>query len=417
LSESAIAMTATTAVDDVSTVEYRFVCVSGDAQCSSANSGWQTGRSFTASGLTAGTTYSFQTLARDMSGNETARSPIASATTAEPPPPPAYTNFSATGESAVAGTVSGGYTSTFNDDGSAQAITEIESGGKPSSRYSYLEHRWNFNVSAGATVTLFANAWSNGSTDGDAFRFEYSINNGSSFSTLFTVSSTSGGNLQVADIPGSPSGSIIVRVVDSNRTSGHKELNTVRVDQLYIQVSNPSNDPPDGNPSNLNAQAVAYNRIDLSWSNGSGNESGIKVERSLSETSGWSVIADLPAASISYSNTGLAAQTTYYYRVSAYTQTQLVSAYAGASATTPEAPPTPPLSLSAEGYKSRGQYHVSLTWNGSSSVNVYRNGTRIATLNNASSYDDTIGKSSGSYTHKVCDTATGACSNVTTTVL
>jgi len=415
-SESSISMTATTAVDDVSTVEYRFLCVAGDAQCGNANSAWQSSRAFTATGLTAGTSYSFQTLARDLAGNETARSAIASATTPEPPPPPLYTNFNAVGESTVAGTVRGNYASTFNDDGSTQDITEIESGGKPSSRYSYLEQRWNFNVGAGATVTLYANAWSSGSKDGDAFRFEYSVNNGNSFSTLFTVSSTSGGNLQMADIPNSPSGSIIIRVVDTDHGAGHSDLDTLRVDQLYIQVSNPSNDPPDGNPSGLTAQAVAYNRIDLSWTNGSNNESGLTVERSLNGTSGWSVVANLPAASTSYSDIGLSAQTTYYYRVSAYTQALLVSAYASASATTPAAPPAPELSLTAAGYKSRGQYHVSLSWQGASSVNVYRDNVRVATLNGASSYDDTIGKSGGTYTHKVCDTGTGACSNITTTV-
>jgi len=410
-------MTATTAVDNVSGVEYKFLCVAGDQQCGNASSAWQTNRTYTATGLTAGTAYSFQTIARDLSGNETARSAIAGATTDAPPPRPLYTDFVAIGETPVAGTVSGNYASTFNDDGSAQVITEVESGGKPSSRYSYLEHRWNFNVSSGATVTLYANAWSSGSTDGDAFKFEYSVNNGSSFSSLFTVSSTSSGNLQMADLPSSPSGSIIIRVVDTDHTTGHKNLDTLRVDQLYIQVGNPSNDPPDGKPSSLDAQAVAYNRIDLSWSNGSSNESGIKVERSLDGTSGWVFVADLPAASSSYSDTGLAALTTYYYRVSAYTQTQLVSDYAKASAATPAAPPTPQLSLAAEGSKSKGQYLVSLTWNGSNSVDIYRNGVRIATLNNASSFNDVIGKSGGTFTHKVCDTATGACSNVTTTVL
>ena len=96
---------------------------------------------------------------------------------------------------------------------------------------------------------------------------------------------------------------------------------------------------------------------------------------------------------------------------------QLVSAYASASATTPAAPPAPALSLTATGYKSRGQYYVNLNWNGANSVNVYRNGTRVTTLSNDNSFDDAVGKSGGTYTHKVCDTVTGACSNVTTTVL
>ena len=509
ISESAISMTATNAVDDVSAVEYNFICVAGDARCSNASSGWQSGRSYTATGLTANTAYSFQTLARDLSGNETGRSPTAGATTHAPPPPPAapsglsaegisetairlawtdnagnetgyrverlpgpagqnsytaianlagntvtytdnglsagasydyrvaafngsgdsgyaaatgttmapppYTNFGASSQTVVAGTVSGSYTNTLDDDGLSQSVTETESGGKPSNRHTYLEHRWNFSISAGATVTVFANAWSGGSSDGDAFRFEYSVNNGSSFSTLFTVSATSSSNLQMADIPGAPSGSVIVRVVDTDQTRGHLDANTVYVDHLYIQVGNPSNDPPNGQPAGLSAQAAAYNRIDLGWTNGSSNESGLKVERSLNGSTGWATIADLPAASSNYSNTGLAAQTTYYYRVSAYTQPEMVSGFANASATTPSAPPAPPISLETNGYKVRGQQFAGLSWSGSDSVRIYRDDVLIATVNGGTSHEDSLGKGGGTFQHKVCDSVTAACSNITTT--
>ena len=508
ISESAISMTATNAVDDVSAVEYNFLCVAGDARCGSASSGWQSSRSYTATGLTAGTTYSFQTLARDLSGNETGRSPMAGATTHAPPPPPpapsglstegvseaairltwtdnagnetgyrverlpgpagqnsfttiatlaantvAYTdnglaagasydyrvaafngsgysgyatatgatmapppntNFGADSQTVVAGTVNGSYTNTLDDDGLSQSITETESGGKPSNRHTYLEHRWNFSISAGATVTVFANAWSGGSSDGDVFRFEYSVNNGSSFSNLFTVSATSNSNLQMADIPGAPSGPVIIRVVDTDQTRGHLDANTIYVDQLYIQVGNPSNDPPNGQPSGMSAQAVAYNRVDLGWTNGSSNESGLKVDRSLNGSSGWVTIAELPAASSSYSNTGLAAETTYYYRVSAYTQPEMVSGFASANTTTPSAPPPPQISLETNGYKVRGQQYAGLSWSGSNSVKVYRDDVLITTVNGGTSHEDSLGKSGGTYRHKVCDSVTAACSNITT---
>ena len=169
----------------------------------------------------------------------------------------------------------------------------------------------------------------------------------------------------------------------------------------------------------LNASAVSSSQIDLSWTNGSSNEAGIKVERSANGSTGWSEIADLPAASTSHSDTGLAAETIYYYRVSAYTQPELISAYASANATTPVAPPPPALSLSANAYKVKGKHHVGLSWTGSSSVDVYRNG---AVLNppgvvNDSSYDDNIGTKGGAtYTHKVCEAGTNTCSNITTSV-
>jgi len=99
--------------------------------------------------------------------------------------------------------------------------------------------------------------------------------------------------------------------------------------------------------------------------------------------------------------------------VSAYTQPQLISAYASASVTTPAAPQ---LSLTAQGYKVKVQNHVGLSWGGSNNVNIYRNDAHIATVTAGNSYDDSIGKSGGTFKHKACDAVSGACSNVTTTV-
>ena len=505
-SHTAISMTATTAVDDISSVEYNFLCVVGGAGCT--HSGWQSGSSHTATGLAASTLYTFQAVARDQAGNETGSSDSAGATTDAPPPPPVaptgfsasgmsetdielawtdnagtetgyrversdsgqnsfstvanlsanatsfmdgglpsdttydyrvaafndtgdsgfasdsgstnapppYTNYGANSETNVAGTVSGSYVNTLTDDGSSQSITERQSGGKPANRHTYLEHRWNFNVSAGATVTVYANMWSGGSDDDDTFNLEYSTNGGGSFSLLFNVTSTASTNLQMAAIPGSPGGSIILRVIDTDRTSGHRDKNTVSVDHLYIQVGNPSNDPPDGDPANLNAAAMSSSRIDLAWTNGSSNESGFKVESSLDGNTGWTEIADLPAASTSHSDTGLAAETTYFYRVSAYTQPTMVSAYSSADATTPVAPPPPAISLTASGYKLKGKHHVDLSWTGSTNVDVYRNGALLGVVS-GSSYDDNIGNKGGAtYTHQVCEADTSTCSNITTTV-
>jgi len=370
--------------------------------------------SYTDTSLTADTTYYYRVAAVNDSGDSGFAN--ASGTTNAPPP---YTNYGASSDTAVAGTVSGTVANTWNDDGSSQSIMERESGGRKSNRYTYLEHRWNFNISAGATVTVYANAWSGGSNDDDTFNFEYSLNNGGSFSPLFNVSATASGNLQSAEIPGAPGGSIVIRVVDTDQTPGHRDKNTVFVDHLYIQAGNPSNEPPNGDPYDLNASAVSSSQIDLSWINGSSNETGIKVERSADGGTSWSEIANLPAASTSHSDTGLAAETTYYYRVSAYTQPELISAYASDNATTPEAPPPPALSLSANAYKVKGKHHVGLSWTGSSSVDIYRNG---AVLNppgvvTDSSYDDNIGTKGGAtYTHRVCEAGTDTCSNITTSV-
>ncbi|MDP5293281.1 Ig-like domain-containing protein [Oceanimonas sp. CHS3-5] len=74
-----IDMAANPATDDSGVVQYNFLCVAGGSGCS--NSGWQDGTSFSATGLQAGTGYSFQVKARDAAGNETALSATRSATT------------------------------------------------------------------------------------------------------------------------------------------------------------------------------------------------------------------------------------------------------------------------------------------------------------------------------------------------
>ena len=79
--------------------------------------------------------------------------------------------------------------------------------------------------------------------------------------------------------------------------------------------------------------------------------------------------------------------------------------------------PPPTISLSTSGFKVKSRHHVHLSWTGSKSVNIYLNDSLITTVN-GSNYDDNIGsKGSATYTHKVRDVVTGACSNVTMTTL
>jgi hypothetical protein len=57
-------------------------------------------------------------------------------------------------ETVVHGTVTGDYVDTQTSDDIYQTIQERQSGGKRSSRHSYLEHKWTFDVTGGTTVTV-----------------------------------------------------------------------------------------------------------------------------------------------------------------------------------------------------------------------------------------------------------------------
>jgi hypothetical protein len=70
-------------------------------------------------------------------------------------------------------------------------------------------------------------------------------------------------------------------------------------------------------PTSLTASAVSSSQINLTWVDNNSNETGYLVESSLSSSSGFAQIVNLPQNTQSYSSTRLVAATTYYYRVRA----------------------------------------------------------------------------------------------------
>jgi subtilisin len=177
-------------------------------------------------------------------------------------------------------------------------------------------------------------------------------------------------------------------------------------------------DPP-GAPSGLIASAFSSSQINLTWTDASTNETGFKIERcaGTAPCSSFTQIATVGAGATTFSNTGLAASSTYTYRVRAYNAGG-DSAYSNhADATTFDAPPAPALTLSATGYKRQGVQYADLAWTGATSTNVdiFRNTVRILTTSNDGVHTDNINtKGGGSYTYKVCEAGTTTCSNEVT---
>jgi len=107
---------------------------------------------------------------------------------------------------------------------------------------------------------------------------------------------------------------------------------------------------PPAAPGGLTAAAAASSQVNLAWSDNSSNEDGFAIERCQgSGCSNFASIATVNPGVTSFVNNGLAANTTYSYRIRAY-NTAGNSGYSNsATATTPSAPTSCGYSISPQG--------------------------------------------------------------------
>jgi hypothetical protein len=137
----------------------------------------------------------------------------------------------------VSGTVVGTHVNTRAGDNIYQALTEIESDGNPAkNRFSYLEHKWEFDVTGGNAVTFIVEAHHTANNESDDFIFACSTNgvNGS-YQNMFMVTKTIDNHTkQTFVLPPGTSGTVHVRVRDTNRSAGRRTLDTLRIDEMYI---------------------------------------------------------------------------------------------------------------------------------------------------------------------------------------
>jgi Fibronectin type III domain len=186
-----------------------------------------------------------------------------------------------------------------------------------------------------------------------------------------------------------------------------------------VQISGPPPTPPTA-PSGLTATAINNSQINLAWTDNSNNESNFVVKRSNTSGGPYTNIATLGANVTSYSNTGLAGNTTYYYVVEATGSGGNSGNSNQASATTLNNPPAAPSGLGAS---SPNTTQINLTWadNSSDETNfvVARSSTSggpytdIATLGaNVTSYSNTGLTANTTYYYVVRATnAAGASAN------
>jgi alpha-tubulin suppressor-like RCC1 family protein len=191
-------------------------------------------------------------------------------------------------------------------------------------RYYYRVQAYNnygnsFSNIASATPTVFAPSilnlqvisstrvdlsWQDNAIDETGFKIERSINT----NTDYTLLATFGANVtSYSDTAGFVPGTTYYYRVWSYNSFGNS---------LY---SNEANVTIIGSPSSLNATVISSSQINISWTDTADNETGFKIERSVSTNTNYTLLATVGADITSYSDTaGFAPGTTYYYRVRAY---------------------------------------------------------------------------------------------------
>lgn len=132
-------------------------------------------------------------------------------------------------------------------------------------------------------------------------------------------------------------------------------------------------------PSGLSASAVAFNRINLTWTDNSTNETGFEVTRSTS--SGGTYLPIGTVTTNSFADSTVSGSTAYFYRVRSINNFGASAFTTTASATTPAGPAAPAAPTSLNGIL-QGKTAIQLTWNDNSTnetgFEIYRSVTNQA---------------------------------------
>ncbi len=149
------------------------------------------------------------------------------------------------------GSIAGGsYVDTHEQDNVYETLSEaIFVQGPPPDRHDELSHIWSFNVYPGVSYTFYVDAFKTSSSDGDNFVFAYSKDD-SIYTNMLSVTKTADDDqYQTYAFPEDVSGTLYVRVQDTDRTKGHQTIDNVYIDHMYVLTSGTSEPTPTPTPT------------------------------------------------------------------------------------------------------------------------------------------------------------------------
>lgn len=209
-------------------------------------------------------------------------------------------------------------------------------------------------LATGVSANQINLSWADNSGNETGFKIERGLSSSGPFSQVASVSSNV---TSYSDTNLNASTTYYYRMYAYNAAGNSNSTNVANGTTQSNAVTLPNA------PTGLNVAAVSSTQINLSWTDNSGDESGFKIERALSSSGPFSLLATTGANIISYSNTGLTASTTYYYRIYSYNSAGNSTATSVSSAMTSGTAPNAPSGLSAAGVSAT---QINLSWNDNS---------------------------------------------------
>ena len=164
----------------------------------------------------------------------------------------------------------------------------------------------NLNIS-GATTSSLNLSWTDNSNNEDGFKIERATSQNGTYTQIAVVNanSTSYTNSSLS------SSTTYYYRIRAYKSTTHSSFSN-------IANGTTSADPSLNAPSNLQLVSKTSSSVNISWTDNSNNEDGFQIERSSSQNGTYTEVGTVSTNVSSFVNSGLTANTTYYYRVRAY---------------------------------------------------------------------------------------------------
>jgi fibronectin type 3 domain-containing protein len=344
--------------------------------------------SYTDTGLTANTIYTYQIVANNLGGNSAPSNAISATTLPNPPLAPVNLTAVAVSNTLVnlywqpgSGNELGFQIERVTTGGAFQQVGQTGPGFTAASDtvptggtlYTYRIRSFNaggespYSNSAQVTTlpdppvaptnleaspqssTAIALSWTTNSTTQTGFQIDRAIGDGP-FSVLATPLGTASGYVDSYDLTAGTSVSYEILAFNGTGTSAFSPTVTV------VTLQTPATVP--AAPGNLTAAPLSQTQVSLGWTPNSTNATGYEVQR-LNGTGGWELLTPKPITTTTYTDTTAFANTTFTYEVIAIDAVGNSQPSPTVQVTTRPNPPAAPSSVTATAQSSTS---VIVTW-------------------------------------------------------